>query len=362
MRANREEKNALWQDIQAQPENLARVVQHLYGPERPRLDAAASFLRNEKPILFLGMGSAVYLCTSPAVYLGAHGRFASTTYASDGLHTLLPSLNRVNVVLNSRSGETVEVVQLSQALQGAGVPFLLITNEPDSTAAQAATHVLWSNSRKDDLVSINIATAMMATTLILAAEVLGQRAIVRRELDGLAAGLAAAVEKGAQHAGAMADLLGSGRPIYLLYRGMSASAALCSQLVIEEVARWPAVSIDAAMFRQGPIEVVDADFRGILFASPDRLGQLDLALQRDIGSVGGRLLLVASAGEGLPPGHGTIACPLPPVHPLFRPVFEVIPAQLLAYELAARQGIEPGTVRYLSKVITTEAGIPRKEG
>jgi len=42
-----------------------------------------------------------------------------------------------------------------------------------------------------------------------------------------------------------------------------------------------------------------------------------------------------------------------------RPILEVVPVQILAYKLAERQGLEPGAVRYLSKVITTELGIPK---
>jgi hypothetical protein len=43
----------------------------------------------------------------------------------------------------------------------------------------------------------------------------------------------------------------------------------------------------------------------------------------------------------------------------FRSVLEVVPAQVLACKLAERQGREPGTVRYIAKVITSETGIPR---
>jgi hypothetical protein len=37
-----------------------------------------------------------------------------------------------------------------------------------------------------------------------------------------------------------------------------------------------------------------------------------------------------------------------------------VPAQILAYKLAERQGYTPGDVRYITKVIVSEEGIPKQ--
>jgi glucosamine 6-phosphate synthetase-like amidotransferase/phosphosugar isomerase protein len=44
-----------------------------------------------------------------------------------------------------------------------------------------------------------------------------------------------------------------------------------------------------------------------------------------------------------------------------RPLLEIVPVQVLAYHLAQAQGYEPGQVRYITKVILTEEGIPNKQ-
>ena len=103
----------LWLDIQAQEDNLRSVIAHLYGPERPRLEAAGRFLRNDRPIAFIGVASAAYLCTPAQYYLGQNGRYASVVYAADTLYHLLPMLRGANVIINSRSGETAEIVRLT---------------------------------------------------------------------------------------------------------------------------------------------------------------------------------------------------------------------------------------------------------
>lgn len=354
-------ENPLWADIQAQGENLRHVVDHLYGAERQRLQAAAQFLSNGKPIVFTGMASAAYTCMPAEFYLGQQGRYAGTIGASDALYSLLPALSGTNVVINSRSGETAEIVKLGQALVEAGVPFLAVTNEPESTLARQATHILWSNTRKDDLVSINVVTGMTVTCLALCAEVVGQLDALRPNLDKLADAMDNAVAQAVREADKIADLFAETRPLYLLYRGARRAAALCGRLVLEEVARRPAVPLEAGEFRQGPNEVVDGRFGAILFAASDETAALDLRLAQDIHACGGRVLVVGNAdiSEQLV-GSGIPSFRVASLPSYLSPIVELAPVQLLAYKSAERQGYAPGTVRYITKVITSEAGIPNQ--
>ena len=346
--------DALWADIQAQSENMRRVMTHLYGPERSAVAAAARFLDNGKPTVFIGMGSAAYLCMPAEAYLCAGGRFASTLYASEALYVRLPVLRNANVVLNTRSGQTIELVRLSQALAETGIPFVAITNEPDSPVANLAAHVVWSNTRKDDLVSINVVTSMMATTLLLAAETLGQADALRSAFEGLADGLAEAVTRAIDQADALADLFEPVRPVYLLYRGASQGAAYCGRLVLEEVGRHPGVPFDVGDFRQGPIEVADDRFGAVIFVPDGELGRLSLGLASQLQGVGGRIMAAGSAERLSDCPPGVYPFPVAPLPAPLRPVVEVVPLQLLAYTMAARQGYAPGTVRFISKVITSE--------
>lgn len=353
-------ENLLWSDIQAQGENLPHVVHHLFSSERARLEAAADFLRNDKPIALIGVASAAYLCMPAAAYLGGKGRFASVSCASEGLYTLLPMLEGANVVINSRSGETIEVVKLANALHERGIPFVLITNEVESAAARLAKHIVWADTHKDALVSINVVTGMMTATLALAAAACGELEKLRPELEALAGRMAGVVAEASRRSGQIHDLLGGTRPIYLLHRGASAGAAYCGRLAMEEIARTPGIAMGAAEFRQGPNEVVDERFGAVVFVPGGKPGELNLRLVEDILRSGGKVLAVGEVA--CLDEHPNLVCfDIPGVSDTLRPVLDVVPVQLLAYELAKAQGYEPGSVRYIAKVIVTEEGIP-KEG
>ena len=350
--------NRLWEDILAQGANLERVIHHLQGPEAPALKEAARFLRNDKPTVFIGMGSAAYLCWPSEAYLGRFGRPAWVMNASDALYTYWPTLANVNVVLNTRSGQTVELVKLSERLTEARVPFVAITNEPDSPVAQMATHVVWSNTRKDDLVSINVVTAMMLTTLLLVAEMVGETAQLQPVLSELPAMMSQTVDSAVARADALVEQFAAIRPVYLLHRGTSKGAAYCGRLVLEEVARTPGVPMEIAEFRQGPVEVVDDRFGAIIFVPPGELTDLTATFVRSVRSGGGRVLAVGSASNLRDLGAGTLEFPVRDLPEALSPVLEVVPVQMLAYKLAEYQGYEPGTVQYLSKIITSETVIP----
>lgn len=344
----------LWSEINSQGQNLRQVISHLLGPERDKLDAAANILRNGKPILFTGMGSAEYLCAAAEHYLCSRGIPAVTVSASEADYHLFPMIKHFNVVINSRSGETIEIVKLSEKLKSHHIPFIALTNEPTSTLAQNSTHVICSNSIADTLVSINIVTGMKTATLMLAAQVTNELDDLRKDLYKLPEVMDQAILRAMDQAEKMADMFHHVRPIYLLYRGPSKSAALCGRLVLEEVARWPAVAMHAGEFRQGPIEVVDEDFGALVFSSDGAPGRLNLSLAKEVQSYEGKIMLV-----GDDPNQGNSlrvfdVFPLQPSAKGFSPVIEVVPVQVLAYKLAERQGYTPGQVRYISKIITTE--------
>ncbi len=353
-----EQNNPLWNDIQAQGDNLKTVIAHLLGQEMSHIEQSAAFLKNEKPITLIGIGSAAYLCEPAAAVLQQNGRPAYVVCASDALYSALPSLRQTNVVINSRSGETIEVVKVCQALVQEDIPYILITNEPESTAAKTARHVIWSNSRKDELVSINIVTSMMTTTLILALATLGLLDSFRPALERLPNTLAETVQKSSVLAQKIGGLLGETRPVYLLYRGADKGAAYCGRLVLEEVARRPAVAMEAGDFRQGPMEVVDSHFGAVVVAPQGAQGNLNLTLAKNILESQGRVLLIGNCAEDSADNHLNI--PIAEIPNELLSVVAVVPAQVLAYEIAKAQGFTPGEVRYISKVITTEEGIPNQ--
>ena len=215
-------KNQLWLDIQAQSENLRSVIEHLYGHERKNIDETASFLRTDRPIVLVGIASAAYLCLPAETYLCQKGRLASVICASEAIYNRLPALKDAKIPINSRSGETGRRCETQPYFKRKSkIPFALITNEPESSAPRLADHVIWTNTRKDLLVSINIITGMMSTTLVTAAAVVNQMDVIRPAFDRLVNQFPSIVQQAAFKADELAKFFDAICPIYLLYRGLN---------------------------------------------------------------------------------------------------------------------------------------------
>ncbi len=352
-------ENSLWSDILMQRSNLPSVVRHLSTTERESIDEAAAFIRNDRPIALIGVASAAYACMPAEAYLGRRGRYASVMCASEALYSTPQRLAAANVVINSRSGETVEVVKLGRYLRDHDIPFVAITNEPESTLATLATHVIRARTHKDDLVSINVVTGMMTATLALAAAVAGELDDLQPHFEHLAAAMSQCVDTSAAHGSQMLDVFADVRPVHLLYRGGFRGSAYCGRLVLEEVARTPGVTLGAAEFRQGPNEVIDGRFGAVVFVGDGEQGDLNRALCREIADCGGRVMAItADTSSGFAADDRTMVVRLPRVQEFLMPVLAVVPLQVLAYRLAEAQGYSPGAVQFISKVIVREAGIP----
>ena len=87
------------------------------------------------------------------------------------------------------------------------------------------------------------------------------------------------------------------RPIYLLYRGATKGTAYCARLVLEEVARFPGIAMEAGDFRQGPMEVIDGEFGAMIFSSTAEQMALNIDLANSIQSSGGRVMALTPAAE-----------------------------------------------------------------
>ena len=116
--------------------------------------------------------------------------------------------------------------------------------------------------------------------------------------------------------------------------------------------------VEASEFRQGPTRWSTARLARSVFVPGGRPGELSRSLAGDLIRQGGRVLLVGDLPDGVL--GGALALPLPTLADVLAPVVQIVPLQVLAYALAARQGYAPGEVRYITKVITAEEGIPKQ--
>jgi glucosamine--fructose-6-phosphate aminotransferase (isomerizing) len=141
-------------------------------------------------------------------------------------------------------------------------------------------------------------------------------------------------------------------PVHLLARGPSYASALEGALLFNEIAKAPAVAMPVGSFRHGPVELVDKEFRGLVFAQDGQTQSLNLSLAQDLVRFGGQVRVI---GPRNPSWLGLDGCDVPAVPEPLSPLFEIVPVQVAALRVAELRGIAPGSFRYTPQVAVDEA-------
>jgi glutamine---fructose-6-phosphate transaminase (isomerizing) len=346
----------LVENILAQPEAIRTVAAYQFGEGKDTLLESSALLRSRRRIIVSGMGGSLSACIPMAHYLASKGVLVPVIETSELLYSYAPTVDENSaVILVSRSGETVEVTKLLPILKERKAAVIGVTNVRGSTLASSSTQSVCIHSPSDQLVAIQTYTATLIVLLLLGAAFCDEfNSNLRSDLDVTANALSTWIPECFKTSSSWTSFLEARSPLYLLGRGASLASVAAGVLVLHEVAKAPAVGMSAANFRHGPVEVVDKHFHGVVFGSERGTADLDAALAEDLGSMNGDVRWI---GPLVPSRKLVPLCPWSANVPdRFVPVFEIIPLQIAAYQLAERRGVVPGEFRYAPAVTVSETG------
>jgi glucosamine--fructose-6-phosphate aminotransferase (isomerizing) len=352
---------ALMQDILNEPHELTRTLEHTLGPGRAAVESAARVVDRVEQVTITGIGSswhagmAILSLFEAGSGPSAAGRPASLIDASELLHFAQIPRNSALLVL-SRSGRSVEVVQLLEKARRAGAPVIGITNTPDSPLAQSAEVTLRLEAAFDHNVSVTMYSALTLAGGLLASAVLGtlDGALTAALRDALAASseaLAGWREQVEQSAWIAGDT-----PTYFLARGGSLATCHEARLLWEEAAKTTATAMTTGGFRHGPQEILGpgTPLRVGLWIDGERLRDQDLALAADLRRHGARVMLV---GQGLPAEAADLVFRLPAIPAPWQFLIDAVPAQLAAERLARVRGVDCDSFSICPYIVEDEGGL-----
>lgn len=346
-------------DILRQPNELKRTLEHLAGAGRDSFDGAVAAVRGGRHVYLTGIGSSWHAGLNVAALFQGGGRPVYLVDAAEMVQFAAIPAESVLIVI-SRSGRSVEIVQLLAKARESGATVIGITNAADGALAREAQIAIVVPVELDHAISVNT-----YTTLALAAGMLADSVIGRTARNGCPTGLLADSLSSAFTAAGRAipgwqgqieksGWLAPGSTTYFLARGTSLGSAYEARLMWEEGVKSPATVMGAASFRHGPQEIVQKDMRFGIWIDGARMREQDLALARDLRKLGARVMLI---GQRLPEDAGDLVFQLPEIPNEWQFLIDIIPAQLVAERLARMSGADPDTFRLCSFVVEDEAGL-----
>jgi glucosamine--fructose-6-phosphate aminotransferase (isomerizing) len=372
-------ENDFLKDILAQPDALRYSLGKLDFSSLEPLGKALHQGEIDR-VVFTGMGASYYALYTAWLRLAAAGYPAIWVDCAELVHHT-PALigPKTLLVVASQSGRSAEIVALLSLLAGRaaqGFPLAglaAITNDLQSPLATAALlmaeaskqHVhapasvlLPLHTQPEQAVSTRTYVITLAIAQ-LAAYVLSRYAPagggnLQSHLDDLAhtiEGIQVYLtgwEKRLEQIGEAVGAPASSPPI-LLGRGLSLASAYEGALNIEEAAKLPAIGLQAAEFRHGPLEIAGPGQTALVFAGEPGVRALNFKLWGDLRAKGVNALWIEPPGESMSAAN---VLPMPAAAGFGLPLAEIVPVQLLCVHLCLALGLKPGQFRYIEKVTT----------
>jgi glucosamine--fructose-6-phosphate aminotransferase (isomerizing) len=344
------------QDIFRQRVEMQRTIEYLMGPGRNVLEQASALVRSAPHVVVTGIGASWNAALGAGVLFDLGSRPVYMQQADELLHFTAVPRGAVIVVI-SRTGRSIEIVQLLAKAEASGATVIGITNSANSPLARASAAAIMVPTELDYAISVNAYSTLLITAGALASS-------ATTGFASVATPLADAIEEAGrrlepwQEQMEESSYLASGASYYFLARGGSLATCHEAQLLWEEGVKMPATAMSTSSFRHGPQEIVRVGMRFSLWIDQAQMREQDLSVARDLRELGASVMLV---GEDLPRDAGDLVCQLPTSPPHWQFVIDVLPIQLAAERLARMSGVDCDSFRICSYVVEDEHGLLRKK-
>jgi glutamine---fructose-6-phosphate transaminase (isomerizing) len=343
----------LLNNILTEPRELRRSLTHAVGAGRGELEKAANLVNRAQHVYITGIGSSWHAGMAVSSIFEAHGRPVHLVDASELLHYVkLPE--KAVVIMLSRSGKSVEIVNLLDKAATAKARVIGITNTPESPLAKRADATLKLEAAFDRNISITMYSALTLVGGLLALCALRKLdAAVPAQIEQALVAAEAALQTWQDQVKGR-DWFHPELPTYFLARGGSMASASETRLLWEEGAKAPACAMTTGGFRHGPQEIISSRIRIAIWIDVEKMRAQDLALAADLRKHGANVMLI---GQDLPKDAADVVLQVPQVPPAWQFLIDIIPGQIAAEYLARIRKADCDNFIFCPYVIQTEGGL-----
>jgi len=279
--------------------------------------------------------------------------------------------NRTLVVGVSQSGETIDTLRAMREARQGEAKVMVISNVVDSSMARDADGVMYTRAGPEVGVAATKTHLAQVTALELLALYLAQlrgtlapadvgllvgrlaelpeliERILQRERDAAVSGEPSPV---ATVAARLADT----RDFFFLGRHVGFPVALEGALKLKEISYLRAEGYPAGELKHGPIALIVPGTVVVGVATRTELWDKMMSNIAEVRARGATVVLVANDGDTETAEQADEVLWVPETHPLFAPILDVVPLQLLAYHIARLRGHDVDRPRNLAKTVTVE--------
>ena len=270
---------------------------------------------------------------------------------------------RVLTVAISQSGETADTLAGIRRAKDMGANVVAICNVVGSTMTRESDGTVYTHAGPEIGVASTKAFTAQLTALFLFSLYLGQkRGVMPRELRAhlvksllaVATVIETALPKVQAEINALVEKFYACKDFLFVGRGLNFPIALEGALKLKEISYIHAEGYASGELKHGPIALIDKEMPVLALLPRDDVYLKSVSNVEEIKARQGRLVLIGTEGDEHLLKISSEIIYLPKVDDALNPLLYTIPAQLLAYEMAARRGCDVDQPRNLAKSVTVE--------
>ncbi len=327
------------------------TVKSALNQDKETLFKIADMIKNANGVFLVACGSSYHSCLT-ASYLFSkiakmHVNIVIGSEFSNYQHFLTPE---TLVILVSQSGETIDVLDALRTARKTSSKIVSIVNVVGSSLYRNSDHFLLLNAGPEICVlSTKTYTAQLAVLSLLIYAVADQYEFGLSKLEYLwneIYNLTSANSR--DHIRELARFLQFKEHIFLIGRGLQYPTALEAALKIKEVSYIHAEGFSGGELKHGTIALIEEGTPCIVFSSTHNESEI-ISNAMEIKARGGYIIGINHKNNEV----FDFFIKVPDAGDL-NPVTQIIPIQILSYQLAVLRGADPDKPRNLAKSVTVK--------
>jgi glucosamine--fructose-6-phosphate aminotransferase (isomerizing) len=327
-----------------------KIVSEIGSTMGEQAEKIARIVRRAKGTFFVGCGTASYACLAGSyLFSKIAKKHVNWAIGSEfGYH--LDFLNKESLVIAiSQSGETMDILESVKKAKEKGARILSLVNVLGSSLYRLSDYKVLIGAGPEKAVASTKAFIGMVSHLILLAYALsgdvsqGQKLLKlagKATKEVLSLRMIKKIKK-------LANKIVGKKHIYVIGRGLSYPTSLETALKIKEISYIHAEGLAAGELKHGPLALVEKGTPCISFLPNDETYGANLAGAMEMKARGGYVIGISHKPHEIfdyyipvrDAGEATI-------------IPNIVIAQLLAYSLAVKKGLDPDKPRNLAKSVT----------
>ncbi|MBI1979046.1 MAG: glutamine--fructose-6-phosphate transaminase (isomerizing) [Candidatus Aenigmarchaeota archaeon] len=334
-------------EVSEQVDTIQRAAQQ----NKEVIDQVIKELKNARGIFFVAAGSSYHACLAASYIMSKVSKLhINVVLASEFPHYEHYINDKTLVVAVSQSGETADVLEAVKSAKAKRSKIISLVNVVGSSLTRSSDMFLNINAGPEICVlSTKTYTSQLALFTLLSYALNDRYEEGRKRLNYLwneIYQLTSATTR--EKIKELAEKLQDKEHIFLIGRGLQYATALEASLKIKEVSYIHAEALAGGELKHGTIALIENGTPCIVFVSEEHEKEI-LSNAMEIKSRGGYIIGVSSKNNEI----FDFWIKVPDANSE-NPIVQIIPIQILAYQLAILRGLDPDRPRNLAKSVTVK--------